>query len=284
MVFQKHSARLSRPFSFSWLRGPFSNGPLCMCFALCLPSPSSLSLWPGINSLPIKLWHISLPLVFNWKNELRWELPVTAGTAILLLVYDFCACVCWNKLIFVIAVWAIESEGHGAKQLCCTQSLSCVRLFAMPWTVALQAPLSMGVLQAWMLEWVAMPGDLPNPGIEPRSPELQADSLPSEPLGKSKNTGVGSLFLLQGFFLTQESRSPALQANSLPAELLGKPSCLRVWAKSYCNRSKIIFFNQEKKHNKLNKIQISKTILEFGAGTWPIHHPFHLLKGEGFFF
>ena len=34
------------------------------------------------------------------------------------------------------------------------------------------------------------PGNLPNPGIEPRSPALQVDSLPSEPLGKSKNTGV----------------------------------------------------------------------------------------------
>ena len=39
------------------------------------------------------------------------------------------------------------------------------------------------------------PGDLPNPGIEPRSPALQADFLPSEPPGKPKNTGVGSLFI-----------------------------------------------------------------------------------------
>ena len=42
------------------------------------------------------------------------------------------------------------------------------------------------------------PGNLPNPGIEPRSPALQADSLPTEPPGKPKNTGVGSLPLLQG--------------------------------------------------------------------------------------
>ncbi|CAI9162998.1 unnamed protein product [Rangifer tarandus platyrhynchus] len=46
-------------------------------------------------------------------------------------------------------------------------------------------------------------GDLPNPGIEPRSPSWQADSLPSEPPGKPKNTGVGSPSLLQ-IFLTQE--------------------------------------------------------------------------------
>ena len=43
-----------------------------------------------------------------------------------------------------------------------------------------------GILQAIILEWVAVPspGDLPDPGIEPRSPALQADSLPSEPPGK----------------------------------------------------------------------------------------------------
>ena len=47
--------------------------------------------------------------------------------------------------------------------------------------------------------------DAPNPGIKPRSPALQVDSLPPEPLVKPKNTGVGSLALLQGIFLTQES-------------------------------------------------------------------------------
>ena len=49
------------------------------------------------------------------------------------------------------------------------------------------------------------PGDLPNPGIEPRSPALQADSLPSELPGKPKNTTVGILSLLQRVFLSQES-------------------------------------------------------------------------------
>ena len=48
------------------------------------------------------------------------------------------------------------------------------------------------------------PGDLPNPGIEPRSSALQVDSLPAEPQGKAKKTGMGSLSLLQGIFLTQE--------------------------------------------------------------------------------
>jgi len=53
----------------------------------------------------------------------------------------------------------------------------------MPWTVAHQAPLSMGILQARIWEWVATLSsrDLPNPGIGPRYPALQTDSLPSKP-------------------------------------------------------------------------------------------------------
>ena len=63
-----------------------------------------------------------------------------------------------------------------------------------------------GILQARILGWVAFPfsRDLPNPGIEPRSPELQADSLSAESQRRSKNTGMGRLSLLQGIFLTQE--------------------------------------------------------------------------------
>ena len=77
--------------------------------------------------------------------------------------------------------------------------LSHVRLFVTPWTLALQAPLFMGILQARILEWVAMPSSrvLPDPGIKPRSPALQVDALPSEPPKKPKNTRVGNLSLLQ---------------------------------------------------------------------------------------
>ena len=63
-----------------------------------------------------------------------------------------------------------------------------------------------GILQARILKWVDFPspGYLPNPGIERRSPTLQVDSLPAEKQGKPKNTGVGSLFLFQWIFPTQE--------------------------------------------------------------------------------
>ena len=68
---------------------------------------------------------------------------------------------------------------------------------------------------------VPPPGDLPNPGIKLRSPPLQVDSLPSEPPGKPKNTGAGSLSLLHGELpdLGIEPRSPVLQVDSLPTEL-----------------------------------------------------------------
>ena len=64
--------------------------------------------------------------------------------------------------------------------------LSRVRLFSTPWTVARQAPPSMGFSRQeyWSGFPFPSPGDLPDPGIEPRSPALQADALTSEPPGK----------------------------------------------------------------------------------------------------
>ena len=64
--------------------------------------------------------------------------------------------------------------------------VSRVRLFATPWTVAYQAPLSMGFSrqECWSGLPFPSPGDLPDPGIKPGSPALQANALPSEPPGK----------------------------------------------------------------------------------------------------
>ena len=79
------------------------------------------------------------------------------------------------------------------------------------------------------------PGALPNPGIKPRSPILQADSLPAEPAGKSKNTGVGSLSLLQWVFPTQESNRGllALQVDSLPTELYITSNIIQYYSEYY---------------------------------------------------
>ena len=63
------------------------------------------------------------------------------------------------------------------------KSLSLVRLFATPWTVAYQAPPSMGFSrqECWSGLPFPSPGDCPAPGIKPGSPALQAEALPSEP-------------------------------------------------------------------------------------------------------
>ena len=99
--------------------------------------------------------------------------------------------------------------------------VSCVQLSVTPWTMALQAPLSMGFSRRkyWSGLPHPPPGDLPNPGIEPRSPALQAHSLPAEPQGKPKNTGVGSLSLLQRIFPTQESNQGLLHCRQILYQL-----------------------------------------------------------------
>ena len=68
--------------------------------------------------------------------------------------------------------------------------LSCVQLFVTPWTVAHQASLSMEFSRQeyWSGLLFPSPGDLSDPGTEPRSPTLQADTLSTEPPGKPKGT------------------------------------------------------------------------------------------------
>ena len=70
--------------------------------------------------------------------------------------------------------------------MCVCELLSSVQFFVSPWTVACQAPLPMefSKQEYWSGLPFPAPGDLPHPGIKPRSPALQADSLPSEPPGK----------------------------------------------------------------------------------------------------
>ena len=97
------------------------------------------------------IWHKKKPL---WNHSSQYR---NAS------LYSIC-------LALVVVVW----------------SLSHVWLFATPWTVARQAPLSMGFSRQeyWSGLPFPSPGDLPDPGIEPASPALQADSLLSEPPGK----------------------------------------------------------------------------------------------------
>ena len=82
-----------------------------------------------------------------------------------------------------------------------------------------------GISQARILQWVAFPFSRESP--QPRSPTLQADSLPAEPQGKPNNTGVGSLFLLQQIFLIQDLK------QGLVAQLVKNPPAIReTWVQS----------------------------------------------------
>ena len=76
--------------------------------------------------------------------------------------------------------------GEHRKGIVKVKSLSRVRLFATLWTVAYQAPPSMEFSRQeyWRGLPFPSPGNLPDPGIESRSPALQADTLPYEPPGK----------------------------------------------------------------------------------------------------
>ena len=97
-----------------------------------------------------------------------------------------------------------------------------MQLFTTPWTIAHQVPLSMEFYRKEYCSRVPFPtpGDLPNPRIKPISPALQADSLLSEPSGKPKNTGVGSLTLLQGIFPIQESNQDLLHRRQIHQGIL----------------------------------------------------------------
>ena len=91
----------------------------------------------------------------------------------------------------VFSEWLVEREGedsgkiHSQSNLCRLVAKSCPTLVT-PWTVALQAPLSMGLpkQEYWSVLPFPSPGDLPDLGIEPGTLALQADSLPTQPPGK----------------------------------------------------------------------------------------------------
>ena len=94
----------------------------------------------------------------------------------------------------------MKSESHQSCLILCN-----------PLNCTCQTPLSMGFFRQeyWSKQPIPPPGDLPNRGIEPRSPTLHANYLPSESAGKPIQS-VGSLFLLYRIFLTQESNQSLL--------------------------------------------------------------------------
>ena len=123
-----------------------------------------------------------------------------------------------------IVALVVKGVASGIR-LCCM--LSRVWLFATPWTVAHQAPLSMGILQARILEWVAM---LSTRGSSQLRDQTQVSCIAGKfsttwTTTKPKNTGVGSLTLLPQIFLTQESNWGLLHRRQIFYQLSyqGKP-------------------------------------------------------------
>ena len=92
--------------------------------------------------------------------------------------------------------WMFRTWTDSGRDVCLLVSQSCLT-FATRWTVAHRAPLSMEFSRQEYLSRLPFPsaGDLPNPGIEPRSLALQADSLPSESPGKPSGREIGSLVI-----------------------------------------------------------------------------------------
>ena len=99
----------------------------------------------------------------------------------------------------------------------CSWSLSCVQLFVTPWTIACQVLLSIGILQARIPEWVAMPSS--RGSSQPRD-QTQVSCgtgrfFTSWVTRKPKNAGVGCLSLLQWIFPTQESNQGLLHCRQV---------------------------------------------------------------------
>ena len=94
----------------------------------------------------------------------------------------------------------------------------------------------------WSGEPFPFSGDIPNPGIEPRSATLQAGSLPAEPQGKPKKTEVGSLSLLQQIFPAQEWNQGLFIVGGLFV-------CLFVYQLSYQGSPSRGVFNYEESYS-----------------------------------
>ena len=129
-----------------------------------------------------------------------------------------------------------DLQGQVSEMLRCylllvCQSLSRLRLFVTSWTGVTSGSSVHGILQTRIMEWVSCPspGGLPDQGTEPVSlepPALTGRFFTPKLPGKPKNTGVGSLSLLQWIFPTQESNQGLLHCRRILYQLSYKGSPL----------------------------------------------------------
>ena len=140
--------------------------------------PSSRWCHPAISSsvVPFSSWPLSLPAsgsfpmsqLFTWGGQ---SIGILASASVLPMNTSTCNSTILHTMLLQYV--------HAA------QLLSRVRLFETPWAMALQAPLSMWFprQEYWSRLPFPIPGDLPDPGTELRSPAWQANSLPQSHLG-----------------------------------------------------------------------------------------------------
>ena len=149
------------------------------------------------------LWYLFFCSGLKPNLQYLWGVPVL-GFIFALLPCFLCVCVFFVALSLLIAFFCIELISSHLKVK--VKLLSHVRLFATQWTVAYQAPPSMGFSrqECWSGLPFPSPGDLPTPGIKPGFPSLQADALPSELPGKpiSSSILISWIFFCTIYFLS----------------------------------------------------------------------------------
>ena len=126
-------------------------------------------------------WRLSLELFTPMADFLLSVLEVTWSSDVITYFGQNKGASFWNK---------ISLFTQSGSESCSVR----VWLFATPWTIE---SMEFSRPEYWSGQPFLSPGNLPNPGMEPRAPRLQADSLPAESQGKSKNTGGSSWSLLQ---------------------------------------------------------------------------------------
>ena len=172
--------------------------------------------------LPTQGLILSLLSLLHWQSD-SFPVSLPVGSSILhkAVIFKYQQWLVKNSIVCQISSSKLKNvtmRKHGTltdKKKCCLKFgtlninevcalLSCIWLSAIPWTVARLAPLSMGILQARILERVAMPSS--RRSFQPRDrtqvSHIAGGFLPCEPPGEPRRTGVGSLSLLQGIFPT----------------------------------------------------------------------------------
>ena len=123
-----------------------------------------------------------------------------------------------SECCFLTCIQVSQEIGKG-------KLLSCVRLFMTPWTVACpSSPMEFSRQEYWSELPFPSPGALLDPGIEPKSPALQVDSLQSEPPGKPLSFKIFQLFVMfhtvRGFSTISEAEVDVSLAFSMNQPML----------------------------------------------------------------